>query len=173
MDAVEVDAAEVEAAVGSPAAPVGDPGPVLARLRQVVRIEVIGIALVLALTAVLANTTPARSVEGGGVVSVRAKLGDGTVEVLVDPARTGRNDIHAYLLTADGGVDGRYDAATFQLALPAEDIGPLERTPVVAAPGHFQLVGTDLAPAGEWQLTITVKPDRFTEESATVTFRVR
>ena len=115
----------------------------------------------------------ARTVAGDEIVSVRADLGDGSVEVVVSPARVGRNDIHAYILDKDGGLDDRYEDATLELALPAKDIGPVDRPPVLAAPGHFQLVGTDLDLAGEWTLTITVKTDRFTEETATVRFRVR
>ena len=52
-------------------------------------------------------------------------------------------------------------------------LGPFDREPVRAGPGHFQLVGTDLTLSGEWELTISVKPDRFTETKATVTFDVR
>ncbi|CAN5798616.1 copper resistance protein CopC [soil metagenome] len=142
-------------------------------LTRVVRLEVVGLVLVLAVTSVLANVTPARDAATGGVVTVSAPLGKGSVEVIVDPARPGRNDIHAYLLDADGGADDSFDAARFQLELPAQDLGPFDRTPVRAGGGHFQLVGTPLDLAGEWTLTITVKPDRFTEQSATVRFRVR
>jgi hypothetical protein len=34
-------------------------------------------------------------------------------------------------------------------------------------------VGTDLALAGDWEITVTVKPDRFTETSGTVDVEVR
>jgi len=139
----------------------------------VVRLEVVGIVAVLAVTAVLTNVTPARTAATGGVVTVSAPLGKGSVEVIVDPARPGRNDVHAYILDADGGADDQYDDAQFQLALPAQDLGPFDREPVRAGAGHFQLVGTQLDLAGEWTLTITVKPSRFVEQSATVRFRVR
>lgn len=150
-----------------------DQANVWAHLMRVVRFEVVAIVAVLAVTAVLSNVTPAESSADGGVQTVSAPLGDGRVEVLIDPSRPGRNDIHAYLLDADDRPDDRFDDATFQLALPAQDLGPLDREPVRAGPSHFQLVGTDLDLAGEWTLTITVKPDRFTEQTATVTFRVR
>jgi copper transport protein len=104
---------------------------------------------------------------------VSAPLGEGSVELVVDPGRPGRNDLHAYLLDAGGGPDDSYDDASFALALPALDIGPLEHEPVLAAPGHFQLLGTDLDLPGEWTLTVTVKPDRFTEQIATLRFRIQ
>lgn len=138
-----------------------------------VRTEVALIVVVLCLTGVLTNVTPAKAAAVGGPVTVSAPLGSGTVDVTIDPSRPGRNDIHAYILTASGRPANRYKTATMSLTLPAQDVGPLDRTPVRAGPGHFQLVATDLALAGDWDLTITVKPDRFTEQSATVTLPVR
>lgn len=142
-------------------------------LVRVVRLEVLGLVAVLAVTGVLANVTPAKDAVAGGIVTVSAPLGEGSVEVTIDPAAPGRNDIHAYLLDADGGVDDTYDEATMTLALPAQDIGPIDEEPVLAGPGHFQLVAVDLTIGGNWTLTVTVKPDRFTEQSAVVSFEVR
>lgn len=137
------------------------------------RAEGLVLVVVLAITGVLVNVTPAKQSVDRGPVTVTTELGEGTVDVTVDPARAGRNDIHAYIYDASGRPDGRYDEAQFRLELPAQDLGPFDRDPVEAAPGHFQLVGTDLPLSGEWTLTITVKPDRFTETSGTVTFEVR
>lgn len=142
-------------------------------LLRVVRFEVAVLVAVLGVSAVISNVTPARVTAGAGLQSVSAPIGDGTLEVTVDPARPGRNNIHVYLLDEGGGPDDRYDDATFALALPAQDLGPLDREPVRAGPGHFQLVGTDLGVPGEWTLTVTIKPDRFTEQTATVRFLVR
>lgn len=142
-------------------------------LNGLVRSEVALIVVVLCLTGVLTHVTPARSAARSGPVTVTAPLGSGTVDVTIDPSRPGRNNIHAYVLTASGRPADRYKTATMRLSLKAEDIGPLDRTPVRAGPGHFQLVATELALAGDWDLTITVKPDRFTEQSATVTLPVR
>lgn len=142
-------------------------------LQRVVRLEVVGLVVVLVLTGQIANTTPARTAVAPEVQSVSAPLGSGTLEVVVDPARPGRNDIHAYLLDARGRPDDRFDSASIELAVPSEDVGPLVREPVRAGPGHFVLVGTDLELAGNWTLTLIVKPDRFTEQHATVSFRVR
>ena len=141
-------------------------------LQRVVRLEIVGLLVVLVLTGQLANTTPARTSVAPGVQSVSAPLGSGTLEVTVDPARPGRNDVHAYLLDSKGRPDDRFESASIELAVPAEDVGPLVREPVRAGPGHFVLVGTDLELAGDWTLTLIVRPDRFTEQRATVGFRV-
>jgi copper transport protein len=154
--------------------PPGDGGPHRwTHFDRLLRFELLGIVAVLAVTAVLTNVTPARTAGDRGIVTVRTKLGTSTLEVTIDPARPGRNDVHAYVLDERGAVDDRYDSAEFALALPAQDVGPLSRTPVNAGPGHFQLVGVDLPLKGEWTLTVTVKPDRFTLEKAEVSFRVR
>jgi copper transport protein len=77
-----------------------------------------------------------------------------------------------YVFDRAGRPDDRYDGAQISLELPSKGLGPFERTPVDAGNGHFQLVATDLPLAGTWSLTLTVKPDRFTEQKATVTFPV-
>jgi copper transport protein len=142
-------------------------------LLRTVRLEVALLAVVVAVTGMLVNETPARVLATPELVTLSAPLGDGTVEVVVDPATAGRNDVHAYLLGPDGGLDDRYDDAGFELSLPALGVGPLDLEPVRAGPGHFQVVGTDLDLAGQWDLTIRVRPDRFTEQVATLTFEVR
>lgn len=162
-----------------PAVPAGDPAPHPGQERAwsavltVVRVEVALLVVVLALTGVLVNETPARVAVAPGLATVTTELGDGTVEVVVDPARPGRNDVHVYLFDAAGAPDDRYEAVALELSLPAVDLGPIDREPARAGPGHFLLVGTDLDLAGEWTLRIGVRPDRFTEQSATVTFTVR
>lgn len=141
-------------------------------LLRLVRLEVALIVVVLMITAVLANVTPAKAAAGTGPVTVSAPLGKGSVDVTVDPAKAGRNDLHVYVFDAAGRPNDRYDGAEVSLELPSKGLGPFERTTVDAGNGHFQLVATDLPLAGEWSMTITVKPDRFTEQKATVTFPI-
>jgi copper transport protein len=141
-------------------------------LLRVIGLEVVLLVVVLAVTGVLSNVTPAKAAVDKGPITVTAPLGKGTVDVTVDPAKAGRNDVHLYIFDAKGRPDDRYDGAAVSLELPSQGLGPFERTPVDAGNGHFQLVATDLPLAGTWSLTLTVKPDRFTEQKATVTFPV-
>ena len=152
--------------------PPRDDGPAWSTLVRLIRFEIVIIAAILMLTAVLANVTPAKAAVDKGPVSVSAPLGEGTVDVTIDPAKVGRNNIHLYIKDAKGRADGAYKEAALALELPSKGLGPFERTPVRAGKGHFQLVATELPLAGTWSLTITVKPDRFTEQTATVTFPV-
>jgi copper transport protein len=141
-------------------------------LLRLVRFEVALLVVVLMVTAVLSNVTPAKVSVDKGPVTVSAPFGEGSMDVTVDPAKAGRNDIHIYLFDADDRPDGQYDEAAVSLELPSKGLGPFDRKPVRAGNGHFQLVATDLPLAGRWSMTVTVKPDRFTEQKATVTFTV-
>jgi hypothetical protein len=140
-------------------------------LGLVLRVEVALLALAVAVTGVLVNVTPAEQAVAT-VITREAPFGEGTVEIWVDPGRTGSNDIHAVVLGADGTPDDTIEEAEIALALPAQDVGPIEATPVRVGPGHFQLVGADLTLPGEWTVTFIVRPDRFTLTDATVSFRI-
>ena len=171
VDTTDLDAEQVDHAVV--AVPAGSAADVpWTRFRRTLLLEIAGIVVVLFITGVLSNVTPAKAAVEAGVVSMTVDFGDGTMEVVVDPAKAGPNDLHIYLRDADGGIDGTYDEVTIQLELPAQDLGPLDVTPVRAGPGHFQVVNTDLPLAGEWTLTVVAKPDRFTEVTGKATFGV-
>lgn len=141
-------------------------------LSQVLRFEVAAMVVVLALTGALTGITPAATGSGGGIQTVSAPLAAGTAEMIVDPASPGRNDVHVYLLDERGAPDDRYESASFAFTYPAGDIGPLEREPVQAGPGHFQVIGTDFEIEGEWTLSLTVQEDRFSEEETTLEFTI-
>lgn len=138
------------------------------------RIEVAVLVVVIGITGVVVNVPPAKDAIAGGPVTVEAPLGEGTLEVTVDPARPGGNDIHLYLFDAEGRPDDSYEeGASVRLELPEQGVGPIDREPVRVGPGHLQLVAVNLPLAGEWTITLTVKPDRFTEQTAPVVVPVR
>lgn len=141
-------------------------------LLRLVRVEVALLVVVLVVTAVLANVTPAKESVDKGPVTVSAPFGEGSVDVTVDPAKAGRNNVHIYLFDQDGRPDDDFDGATVSLELPSQGLGPFNRDAVDAGNGHYQLVATDLPLAGTWSMTIKVKVDRFTEQKATVSFPV-
>src|SRR5690606_35891778 len=99
-------------------------------------------------------------------------FGEGTVDVTIDPAEAGRNDVHIYLFDASGRPDDDFEGADVSLELPSQGLGPFDRTAVDAGNGHYQLVATDLPLAGTWTMAIKAKVDRFTEQKATVSFPV-
>lgn len=145
----------------------------LRRLRAVVRAEVVGLVAVVAVTSVLVVVTPARTVQAPGIVEVMVDLeAHGSVQVVVDPARPGRNEIHLYTYGSDGRPDDIADEVVIELTLPAVGLGPIERTPTRAGPAHLQLATDDLALAGRWEITVRARVDRFTEAVGTATIDV-
>ena len=109
--------------------------------------------------------------EGAG--SAQAALGSGSVDIYFSPGRVGRNDVHVYVFDEDDELDDTYETVVIRLALPAQDLGPIELEPVRAGPGHFQVVNTEVPLAGDWTVTVIARPDRFTEQTAEVSLSVR
>ncbi len=141
-----------------------------AQLGTTMRIEAgLLVAIVLA-TAVLTGLRPAASEAGitGAFDTVVAVDDTLSVNLVVDPNRAGANQVHVYLLDANGRPTDDVDEVALELLQVDEDIGPIVRTPAPAGPGHWILTGNDLAIPGHWRVTVVVGIDRFTEERADV-----
>jgi len=164
---------EGDRSVEAPSAPASPSAPAWGRFRTVLRAEVVGIVAVLAVTGVLSNLTPARAAVEQGSGTATAPFGSGTIDVQVTPGAAGRNDVHVYVFDENELLDDTYETVSIALLLPAQDLGPIELEPVRAGPGHFQVVNTDIPLAGEWTVTVTARPDRFTEQAAEVVVTLR
>ena len=105
-------------------------------LRRTLRAEVGLLAAVLTVTGVLAGYAPP-STAARGPVELRAPLGPSDLQVTIDPARPGINELHAYLFRRS---DGAPSTASKELTITAREleraIGPLELTLRTAGPGH-------------------------------------
>lgn len=127
-------------------------------LRRTVRVEVIGLALVLVTTGVLVALQPAADAAGiTAPFATTVPLADDTLDLTVDPARAGTNELHIYLFDASGRPAASPEELTLVLSLPARDIGPIERTPNVSGPGHWTLTGPELSVPGAWLLTVSTR----------------
>lgn len=143
------------------------------RLRLVATSEAALLVVVLALSSVLVQVTPARAL-ATAPFSTTVELGDGSVNVVVDPPRVGDTELHLYLLDESGRPGDLFaDGVTVELSLPSEDIGPLVREPYVAGPGHYQLDGDVFAIAGTWDVTVSARASRFESLSTTVEVPIR
>lgn len=142
----------------------------VARLRRSLRIEIVGIVAVLAATALLVGLQPAAEAAGiSGAYSTYAPLGeDGEVNITVDPNRVGRNEIHLYVLGADGRQVDVPSDAVLSLTQPERNIGPLRRETTRLGPGHFFLSGPELSVPGRWEIEVEVPTSRFDVLNATV-----
>ena len=171
------------------AQPLGD-GPVAVReriqtaeavehvpaLRRSVLVEVAVAAVVLALSAVLVGTPPARSAVDRPVdvlVPLEGSAGpSGSVQISVDPARAGANTLHVYLFDTSGRLT-QPAAISVTLAEPAQELGPLDVDLEPAGPGHYVGDGMSIPGAGTWTLAVTVRWDEFTATVARTDFPVR
>lgn len=133
------------------------------RLARTVRVEAIGIVVVLAVTAVLVNLPPARSAAGiGEVFTGYADLGpEHQVNLTVDPNEAGVNELHIYLLEPSGQPADIGEQVALRMELPAADIAPIQRTPQTAGPGHYILSGPELSIPGRWRIEVVVDVSQF------------
>lgn len=146
-----------------------EPGRALAwkRLIGTVRIELIGLVVVVGVTALLVSLQPAVLVAvPTGPYTTTVPFGDLVLEVVVDPARAGENEIHIYLTTPGGLSPVLTGAFTMELRMPAEEIGPFVRPLDPAGPGHFLHSGSEMTIPGEWTLTLRHRVSQFDEVTA-------
>jgi copper transport protein len=155
------------------------PGPVQVRtLRRSVLLEVAGAAVVLALSAVLVGTPPARAAVAAPVEvtlplqTADGAAGNGTVLVSVAPASPGPTTLHVYLYD-DAGELTQPREVRVTLAEREQQIGPLDVDLAAAGPGHYVGDGTTLPTAGTWTLTVTVRLGEFSAATASTVFAVR
>ncbi|MCF6745963.1 copper resistance protein CopC [Blastococcus sp. KM273128] len=152
--------------------------PDLRPLRRSVLIEVAIGAVILALSAVLVGTPPARSTIAEPVDVTLPLQGSadaeasGAVQLTVDPASTGPNTLHIYAFDGSGQLI-QPDGIEVTLSEKAREIGPLEVDLLPGGPGHFIGDGMSIPAAGTWTLTVTVRVDEFTATTASVDFPVR
>jgi copper transport protein len=139
-----------------------------ATLRRTLRAEIAILVGVLAVTAVLTGTTPARSAVTPPLFSSSVELGDGSLYVTVDPPHVGYAAVHLYLLDASGRPAASPDELTATFSLPAAQIGPLDLRPIEAGTGHYQVDGANLPLPGRWQLRVNARRGDFDLETATV-----
>ncbi|SDO60331.1 copper resistance CopC family protein [Geodermatophilus sp. DSM 45219] len=170
-DPVVTSAAGARAEVQAAAAAAERPA-----LRRSVLVE-LGVGLVvLGLSAVLVGTPPARAEVARPVdatLPVQTAAGEsGSVQVSVDPAATGPNTLHVYLLDEQGQFTQPVDIRV-TLTEPAQQIGPIDVALEPAGPGHYVGDGMAVPSAGTWTLAVTVRFDEFTAGTASTTFPVR
>ncbi|MCT9005400.1 copper resistance CopC/CopD family protein [Streptomyces rhizosphaerihabitans] len=152
---------------------VRDADPHRSGLRRSVLAEA-GVAVVLlAVTTALTTTEPGRTAEAArqatasasqrsGPLSLKIPFdtggedGKGTVEVTLDPARVGGNEMHVFVVRPNGKA---FDVPEVKVAftLAAKDVGPLPVTPDRVATGHWAANGVQIPMAGDWKIAVTVR----------------
>jgi copper transport protein len=149
------------------------PGNAGMLLRRALRAEVALVVAVIAVTAALVSYPPPISV-ASGPFSANTELGPSRMELTVDPAKAGANEIHLYLF--DSRTGAQYDEVkefTITASLPDQQIGPLPIEAVKGGPGHYLAPGAQLAPAGDWEFQFRARVSEFEEFNATVVVPVQ
>jgi copper transport protein len=149
------------------------PGRAGLLLRRALRGEVALLVVVFGVTAALAGYAPATTVQAGPF-SGSAPLGPAELEVTVDPARVGSNQVHLYLFDARSGAQfSRVEELEVTATEPEESIGPLPLEARRAGPGHYTVQGALLGVEGDWQLEVTVRVSAFDEYAAELEVPIR
>ncbi len=148
------------------------PGRTGVVLRRALRAEVALLVIVLGVTAALASYAPP-IVAQSGPFSTESQFGPIQLEMTVEPATVGANQIHVYLFDAKTGAPyAKIKQFSATARLPDKAISlPLE--PQLSGPGHYTIPGAQLTASGEWQIDLTVRVSAFTEYSKTVGVRIR
>ena len=143
----------------------------LRRLRGSVAVEVAIAVVVLVVTALLVNTNPAKDeIEGPYLATVRTE--ELSFEMTVAPAGRGLNDLHVFTLTpSEGPADVVEMTAT--MALPAQDIAPIDVPLRRLGPGHYLAEGFNIPIAGDWVLELSALVSATDEVTAETTVPIR
>jgi copper transport protein len=139
----------------------GAPGHTGVVLRRTLRLELALGLTALAATGALSSYAPSTA-ETSGPFSTDVIVGPARVELTVDPAQTGPNEVHLYLFDRNTGAPfNEAKELTLTAALPAKHIAKLTLSPHVAGPGHYVVDGASLGVAGKWTLTTTIRVSDF------------
>ena len=149
------------------------PGHAGLLLRRTLRVELLlGVAAIIA-TGALAGYAPSVA-EGQGPFSGSADIGPARLEVTVDPARVGPNEMHVYFF--DRRTGAQWDETvelTATAEMPVRGIEPIELEATKAGPGHFLISGATFGVKGNWTVEIASRINDFDEFRTKVEVPVR
>ncbi|GAA4208387.1 copper resistance protein CopC [Actinocatenispora rupis] len=147
-------------------------------LRRLILVEVLVLAAVLGVTAVLVQTTPARSARTVAsqqqALPYSATLNSSlfSLQVQLDPARTGRNTLHAIAYDRTDGRAVKVLEWQVTASLPGGGIGPVT-IPVKAITDNHAIADVALPKAGNWKFSFTARVSEIDEATVTATVPVK
>jgi copper transport protein len=141
------------------------------RLRRSLLVEIVIATLVLAVTAVLVNAAPARTVTTEPV-SMALRNSDAWVDVTIAPGSAGVNDIHVTALPVGGGLTTIQDLQ-LQLTKVDADLPPFDVPLQKLGEGHYYSPLYDIPYPGEWRLIARVRLSETEETVLTGRFSLR
>ncbi|WCN01849.1 copper resistance CopC/CopD family protein [Streptomyces sp. M92] len=154
-------------------------------LRRSVLAEATVAAVVLGVTTVLTGTVPgraaaeaARSAPAGGVLpasvtTIPFEIGDsgsGTVQITLDPGRTGDNAVQAVVFGPDGSL-AAVPELRLSFTLPDRDVGPIDAE-LVDRGGYWSANSLTLPLPGTWTMRTTVRVSEIDQVSESRRIRI-
>ncbi|HYN93237.1 MAG TPA: copper resistance protein CopC [Pilimelia sp.] len=141
-------------------------------MRRAVAVELGVATVILILTAVLVQTTPARTAEASdatpaGPVTTVVTSSLYKLEVQVEPATVGRNNVHLYAYTP-AGKPLRVVEWQARAALPAAGVEPIA-VPLVRLTDNHATGSFSVPSAGSWQLRFTLRISDIDQATVTAT----
>ncbi|MGC4768703.1 copper resistance CopC/CopD family protein [Micromonospora sp. DT44] len=146
-------------------------------VRRAVLVELAVTAVVLAVTATLVQTPPARTAAAdssgvsAGLFSTTLNSSLFSMQVELSPAERGNNSVHLYAYSKDNlplpVVEWRATAA-----LPSAGIEPID-VPLLPLTDNHAYGDISLPAAGEWQLKITARTTDIDQATVTATVPIR
>jgi copper transport protein len=134
------------------------------RLARYVTGEIVLLVLVVALTAWLIGSVPARNQARPELVDVTAKADAGsTVQTIVDPAVAGQNAIHVYVFNKDQQPDATVQEMTLEAENKELGIEHLKVPLTSAGPGHYTTENASIPFPGSWVFHTFIKRGPFDE----------
>jgi copper transport protein len=130
-------------------------------LRRALRGEIALLAMVLGVTALLVSYAPANTPSTGPFAATKV-VGPIEMQVTVDPASVGRNEMHLYMFLAkDGSQFNETKEMRIRMSLPSKDVGPIAVKATKAGPGHYVVPAADFTIAGKWDVTFAARVSEF------------
>lgn len=137
-----------------------------ARLGRYVAGELALLVCVIAATAWLIQAIPAKDELRPGFVEKTVELRSGSLQLVLDPAEVGPNELHLYALDKQHQPNARIAELTITASNPERDIDDLDITVQSAGPGHYTTASATLPFAGRWTFTVRAKLGEFEEQRA-------
>jgi len=129
------------------------------RFARVLGVELAVMVAVVAVTAVLVAEPPTVAARTGPLEE-QTTIGPFDMNVIVDPARPGRNTIHL-TLTDRVGRPTSVDELRVSATQTDRGVGPIRLEPTPAGPGHYIVAGAALPLDGDWQLRVEARRGEF------------
>lgn len=148
-------------------------------LRGVIAAELAIAAVIIAVTSVLVQTTPARVAyaesqqEAAGPVSKRLSSNYFQLQLEIEPARVGANTMHLYAFAPDGTTE--IDPLEWQItmSLPAQNLAAVPVDKVLELSPNHVTADFTVPSAGDWTFSVTVRTGRTEQATVTQTVTIR